>query len=456
MASTQSILHHLRAVLLLGLPLAGSHLAQFAVNVVDVIMLGWYGVDALAAVVLGTTVYFLVFLMGGGFANAVMPMVAEAASANQIPQARRAARMGLWVVTGFCLLMLPLFQLAEPLLLALGQKPELSVLAAQYLAIMGLQLFPAMWIMVLKGFLSAVEHARAILLLTLATAGLNAGLNYVLIFGHFGFPELGIQGCALASLIANIIGFAAMAAYAAWPRDLRAYAIFSRIWRPDWQAIGSVFSLGLPIGLTMLAEVGLFSAAGFMFGWIGVQDLAAHGIALQIASATFLFHLGLSNAATVRVGRAVGKGDTQALRDGALAATVLSLTLSVVAAIVFILKPEPFIGLFLDPDNPERDAIIVIGAVLLMLAGVFQIVDAAQVMAMGLLRGLKDTKSPMLIAAFSYWGVGLPASYILGFPMGYGGAGIWWGLVLGLTVASVLLSWRFWGVKLREGNHVQA
>ncbi|GGE39009.1 MATE family efflux transporter [Actibacterium pelagium] len=446
---------HTKAVLLLGLPLAGSHLAQFSVNVVDVIMMGWYGVDELAAVVLAGTVYFLVFLMGGGFANAVMPMVAEAASAGDITQARRAARMGLWVVTGYCILVLPLFLLAEPILQALGQKPELAMLAAQYLVIMGFQLFPAMWIMVLKGFLSAVEHARAILLLTIATAALNAALNYVLIFGHFGAPELGIKGCALASLIANLIGFAAMMVYAMWPKDLRPYAIFARIWRPDWPAIWSVFSLGLPIGLTMLAEVGLFSAAGFMFGWIGVQDLAAHGIALQIASATFLFHLGLSNAATVRAGRAVGTGDRQGLRDGALAVTVLSVALSVLAAVVFITTPEPFVGLFLDPDDPERDAIILIGAGLLMLAGVFQIVDAGQVIAMGLLRGIKDTKVPMLIAAFSYWGVGLPASYVLGFPMGLGGAGIWWGLVIGLAVAAVLMSWRFWGVKLREERAVQ-
>lgn len=444
MSSWQSYKNHAWAVLTLGLPLAGSHLAQFAVNVVDVIMMGWYGVEALAAVVLGTTVYYLLFLFGAGFAHAVMPLVAEANSAGYAPEVRRSTRMGLWVVTLFALAALPLFLFSEPLLRLLGQEAGLSRDAAIYLAIVGFQMFPALVIMVLKSFLSALERTQFIFWLTIATAALNAGLNWVLIFGHFGLPELGIMGCAMASLIANTIGCLVLAVYAARLPALRSFALFGRIWHPDFGAIWRVFRLGLPIGLTMLAEVGLFSAAAFMFGWIGVNDLAAHGIALQIASATFLVHLGMSHAATVRVGRAVGRRDSIGLRDGAMVATVISLVLACITAIIFLTTPEPLLGLFLDPSNPQREDIIAIGAVLLMIAGVFQIADATQVMAIGLLRGLKDTQVPLVISVFSYWGLGAPASYVLAFPLGMGGAGVWWGLVIGLTAASALLSWRFW------------
>ncbi len=435
---------HAKAVLVLGLPLAGSHLAQFAVNVVDVIMMGWYGVDALAAVVLGTTVFFLLFLFGGGLAHAVMPMVAHAVEAGYPPEARRATRMGLWAVTIFATLALPIFLFSAPILQTLGQDAELSRLTGTYLLIVGFQLFPALWIMVLKSFLSSLERAQFILFLTVGMAVMNTGLNWVLIFGKFGFPELGVQGCALASMISNYVGALVLGLYVARVKGVCDYVLFGRLWRPDLDALRRVVALGWPISMTMLAEVGLFSAAAFMFGWIGVNDLAGHGIALQIASATFLFHLGLSNAATVRAGRAVGRKDAQGLRDGALVASVLSLAVATVTALIFLTIPEVFVSPFLNPQTEGRDAIISIGASLLMIAGVFQIADSAQVIAMGLLRGVQDTRVPMLIAGVSYWVVGLTASYVLGFLFGFGGAGIWWGLVLGLTVAAVLLSWRFW------------
>jgi MATE family multidrug resistance protein len=229
------------------------------------------------------------------------------------------------------------------------------------------------------------------------------------------------------------------------------YLLFQRFWRADPQAFARVFRLGWPIGLTNLAEVGLFSASAFMMGWVGTTALAAHGIAITLASATFMLHLGLSNAATIRAGRAFGRRDERDLRDGAIAIIVISLALALLTVAVFLAIPEPLVRLFLDPAEPAAPAIVALGASLLVLAGLFQLADGAQVMALGLLRGVQDTRVPMILAALAYWVVGIPASYLLGFTLGWGAQGIWTGLVVGLVLAGALLMWRFWTRSVRIG-----
>ena len=218
------------------------------------------------------------------------------------------------------------------------------------------------------------------------------------------------------------------------------------MWCADPEALRRVFRLGWPIGITNLSEVGLFAMSTVMMGWLGVYPQAAHVIALQIASATFMFHLGLSNAATVRAGHAHGRQNETELRDGAVAAFGLSAGFVVLTIAAFLLFPEPLIGIFMKPDEAARSEILAIGVVLLALAALFQAVDAAQVMALGLLRGVQDTRVPMIWAAIAYWVIGMPASYYLGFEAGWGGAGVWLGLTFGLLVAAVALMWRFWRV----------
>ncbi len=202
--------------------------------------------------------------------------------------------------------------------------------------------------------------------------------------------------------------------------------------------------MGVQIGLTSLAEAGLFSASTVIMGWIGTLELAAHGIAIQIISVFFMVHVGLSNAATVRAGRALGRRDEAGLRRGAAAVLGLSLLFAFVAVLLFLILPEQMIGLFLDPGESLRDQILVVGRTLLAVAALFQFADAVQVMTLGLLRGVQDTRVPMLIAAVSYWGVGVPMSYVLGILWGWDGEGVWFGLVLGLVLAGALMSWRFW------------
>jgi len=431
-----------RASLTLGLPLIGSHLAQFAIGLTDSIMLGWYAVEALAAQVLGSGLFFLFFIMGSGFAWAVMPMVARARAETDETQIRRVTRMGLWLSILFGTAALPALWWSGALFGLLGQPPAIAEMAEAYLRIAGWAIFPALLVMVLKSYLAALDRAGMVLWATLGAVVVNVAVNYLLIFGNLGFPELGIEGAAWASIAVQVASLAVLVVYVA--RAQPAHAMFQRLWRPDWEAFGTVFRLGWPIGLTNLAEMGLFAASSVMMGWLGALPLAAHGIALQIASATFMVHLGLSNVATIRAGRAMGRGDTVELRQGALTVLALSGVMAGLTVALFLGLPEPLIRLFLDPADPDLDRVVAIATGLLAAAALFQFADAAQVMALGLLRGIQDTRVPMLMAAVSYWGIGVGASYVLGFTLGWGGVGVWLGLALGLASAGAMMLTRFW------------
>ncbi|THD75778.1 MATE family efflux transporter [Thalassobius vesicularis] len=439
---------HLRAILVLGLPLIGSHVAQFAIWLIDAVMLGWYDVQALAAQVIAGMVFFVLFIMGSGFAWAVMPMVAEAEAAGDTTQVRRYTRMAMWISMLFGLLVLPVMIWAEAVLYALGQSPEVVALGADYLRVAGWGIFPALLVMVLKSYLAALERTRVVLWVTLSAVAVNALVNYVLIFGHWGAPEMGIVGAAVASVAVQVVSGVLMALYAAVATA--EHELFVRFWRPDWEAFGKVFRLGWPIGITNLAEVGLFAAASTMMGWLGTIPLAAHGIALQIASLTFMVHLGLSNAATIRAGRALGRVNRAELVRGAQVVLALSLGMALLTVVTFLSVPELLMGLFLSPDEPQRDAVIALGVPLLAAAAVFQLADASQVMALGLLRGVQDTRVPMVIAAISYWVIGVPVSYGLGFGLDWQGPGVWIGLTVGLFLAGSFLMGRFWLHSVRK------
>lgn len=440
----QSFATHGRATLVLGLPLIGSHLAQMALHVTDTVLLGWYGVHELAAVVLGTSVFFVIFVFGSGFAQAVMPMVAQSMGRGDEGQVRRDTRMGLWLSIAFGLLTYPLFWGSEPVLLAMGQEADVARFGSDFLRIAGLGMIPALMVMAIKSYLAALERTQVVLWVTLLAVLVNGILGYALIFGHFGAPEMGVRGAGLASLIVQALTMVILLAYAAWLPALRRFHLFQRFWRADRQALISVFRLGWPIGVTALAESGLFAATAVMMGWIGAIPLAAHGIAMEVTALAFMLHLGLSNAATVRAGRAHGAGDRQGLRDGARAAIALSVVIGLVNITLMLALPRQIIGLFLDMGKPASAEILAYGAMLLIFAALFQMADAMQVMALGLLRGMHDTRVPMIMAGVSYWVIGMPAGYFLGFHAGLGGGGLWLGLVIGLTFAAVTMMTRFW------------
>jgi len=448
MTKTMTNRNHVRAILTLGLPLIGGHLAQMAIGVTDTVMLGWYSVEALAAVVLGSTYFFVLFIFGSGFAMAVMPLVAAYDAEDDEIGLRRATRMGLWLSVGFAMIALPAMIWSPAVLDLLGQGPNLADRAGDYLKVAGWGILPALLVMVLKSYLAALERTQVVLWITLLAAGVNALANYALIFGNWGAPELGVMGAAVASVTTQCVSLIGLVIYVliALPQ----HSLFVRLWRVDGQMLLRVFTLGLPIGLTTLSEVGLFAASSLMMGWLGTIPLAAHGIAIQLASLTFMVHLGLSNVATIRAGNAYGRRDVPHMKRGAVIVTVLSLVFALLTMVGFVGWPEPLISVFMQEDEPARAEILAIGTGLLVMAALFQLVDGAQVVALGLLRGVQDTKVPMVMAAVSYWIVGMPCSYLLGFVLGFGAMGIWAGLVAGLAVAGLLLNARFWGVIVKR------
>tara|TARA_R110000787_G_scaffold33340_12_gene87260 strand:- start:3232 stop:4602 length:1371 start_codon:yes stop_codon:yes gene_type:complete len=433
---------HVRAIAVLGLPLIGGHLAQMAIGVTDTVMLGWYGVEALAAVTLASTFFFVLFICGSGFASAVMPMVASYHAAQDETSIRRATRMGLWLSFGFGLLALPLMVNAAPILRLMGQEEAVVTLGSDYLRVAGWGILPALFVMVLKSYLAALERTQVVLWITVLAAVCNALVNYALIFGNWGAPELGVTGAAIASLSTQVVSLVGVVLYV--KIVLPQHDLFRRIWRADFDMLAQVFRLGWPISITLLSEVGLFAASAVMMGWLGTVPLAAHGVAVQLASITFMVHLGLSNAATVRAGNAYGRLDAPHLARGAWVVTVMSLVFSAVTVACFFLFPDFLIGIFILEDEPAKVQILQIGVGILFMAGLFQLVDGTQVVALGVLRGVQDTRMPMIYAAISYWGIGVPMSYLLGFTFGLEGIGVWGGLGIGLGVAAIFLNLRFW------------
>jgi MATE family multidrug resistance protein len=432
---------HLRRTLKLGAPLIGSHLAQTTVGIVDTIMLGWYSVIALAASVLGSMVFFTVFILGSGFSAAALPKVA--ASQNDAQRVRRITRMTLWLGLGFSVAIYPVFYFSEVLLLAVGQDPEVAAGAQDYLRIAGLGLVPALMVAGLRSHLAGLERTAIVLWATLGAALVNAFLNWVLIFGNLGAPEMGLRGAAFASLSVHTVMAVVLAGYAIRGPAMAQYEVFVRFWRADWAEAREIFVLGWPISLTLLAESGLFMASSLIVGTLGAVALAAHGIALQITSATFMIHMGLAAAITVRTGTVYAQGDGAALRKVAQAGLILSGCAVLVTVTAFFTMPGVLVRGFVDATDPAFPEILALGAVLLMVAGLFQVADAAQVMALGLLRGLQDTRIPMYFALFGYWIIGVPCSYLLCITLGFGPAGAWAGLAVGLSVAGALMTRRF-------------
>jgi MATE family multidrug resistance protein len=302
---------------------------------------------------------------------------------------------------------------------------------------------PALWFVVLRNFIAALERPRAAMVVMLLGVGFNALGAYALIFGAFGLPALGLQGAGIAAALTNGGLFLSLLGYVLIDRRFRRYRILGHLWRPDWVRMGEIFRVGLPIGIALIMEVGLFASAGFLVGLIGRAELAAHQIALQCASVAFMVPLGLAQAATVRVGLAAGSGDRAGvMRAGLTALAVGGLFMTATATLMWT-RPEAIIGLFIDAGNPANARVLRLAVTFLAIAALFQIFDGGQVIGMGALRGLKDTRWPMAIAALAYWVVGIGLAVGLAFGLGLGALGVWIGLAAALAVAATLLVGRF-------------
>jgi MATE family multidrug resistance protein len=387
-----------------------------------------------------------VFIVLMGVVLAVGPIVSQATGANDPATAARATRQGLWLsvmlfVPAFCL-----YQNAYGLMIWLGQ-PELNAAASSdYLQAISWGLLPALWTVALRGLLEGVGNTRPIMVISFIGVGLNIFFNNVLMFGWYGLPALGLVGTGYASSIVYICVFLMVAVYVHF--RYRDYHIFSRIRTPDASMLRQLLRVGVPIGMTLGFESGLFSAAAFAMGTLGTDSLAAHQIALQTASISFMVPLGIAIAVSVRVGQAVGRKSMQDAETAGHVGMFVCTIVMCASAVLYWLAPQWIVGLYIDLAAVENQEVVRLAIVFLMIAAVFQIFDGLQVSASFCLRGLKDTTAAMLLCLVSYWGIGAVAGYLLCYVFEFGGTGLWIGMTLGLAAASVLLSLRFqWKVR---------
>jgi MATE family multidrug resistance protein len=434
-----------RALVALSLPIVLTNLGQVAIQTTDVLMLGRLGPEALAASVLGINVSFVLLLFSIGVVAATAPMMAHDLGRRRhaVREPRRTVRQGFWVALALGLPAWGVLWNIVPVLRLLHQDPVLVGAAEAYVHAAMWGFVPALWFVVLRNFIAALERPRAAMVVMLLGVGFNALGAYALIFGAFGLPALGLQGAGIAAALTNGGLFLSLLGYVLIDRRFRRYRILGHLWRPDWVRMGEIFRVGLPIGIALIMEVGLFASAGFLVGLIGRAELAAHQIALQCASVAFMVPLGLAQAATVRVGLAAGSGDRAGvMRAGLTALAVGGLFMTATATLMWT-RPEAIIGLFIDAGNPANARVLRLAVTFLAIAALFQIFDGGQVIGMGALRGLKDTRWPMAIAALAYWVVGIGLAVGLAFGLGLGALGVWIGLAAALAVAATLLVGRF-------------
>ena len=441
----------LRATLALAWPLILANLTMQLIQATDVVLLGWLGPNELAAAALGLSLSFGMILFALGVLTATSPMMASAlgARSNAVRDVRRTFRQGVWAAALMTVPTLIVPWNAEGVILAFGQEPELARLAGRFLR--GYMWVIPTWMLfqVMRNFVSALERPGWVLAISAAGIPLNALVSWSLIFGHLGMPELGIFGGGIGSSIVWAAMALALAIVVLTDRQFRRFHLFGRFWRADWPRFRQLFRLGGPIGFTMGFEGAVFSAAAYLMGLFGAPSVAAHQIALQIAATSFMVPLALGQATTVRVGLAYGRGDRAAIGLAGWTAFGLSTAFMTLMATLMFAFPRELITLFLE-DTPANATVIALGVSFLRIAALFQIVDGWQVVGAGMLRGLHDTRVPMIFALIGYWAIGLGVGVALAFFMDWRGIGIWWGLAAGLGVVAILMLWR-WSRRDRLG-----
>ncbi len=433
----------LNETLKLAIPIVLTQLGQIAMMTTDLALIGRLGDEAVAAAALAHTVFFVSFTFGMGLMSAVAPLAAQAFGARDPRLVRRALRVGLWaaLLISLPVMLLPLF--GEQILLILGQAPATAHLAQKYLLGLAWGITPALWFLAIRNFMGAVNRPEPGLWITLVAIPANALLVWLLIHGLWGLPRLELFGAGLATTIVNFGMLLAALWFAVRRRPFRKYRVLGRIWRVDWVLMRQLVVIGAPISMSFLMEYGLFGAAALLMGLIGTTALAAHQIALQITAILFMVPFGIGIAATVRVGHAVGRGDAAAVRRAGYVATLLGIACLSALTLAVILGRFAIARFFFGEAADSVGAVIELTAALLLVGATFFIADGIQTVVAGALRGLNDTRVPLLFAAISYWLVGFPAACGLGFRTSLGAIGVWIGLSCGTALYAALLILRF-------------
>ena len=429
---------HLRPTLLLAYPVIFSQLGHVMVSFVDSVLVGRTGTVPLAAVSLGVSSTTIFLMLGIGLSMGSLPLVAAADGRRDLPDLARLLVSSVWLSGLAGLVLAGLGQLVPPLLHYLGQPPAVEALAAPWVRVISWSMLPLMLFQGFREFAEGLGLTRQAMWLSVLANVVNAALCYAFVFGHWGAPRMGLMGSAWATLIARVLMAGLMAAYVLLAQRLHVYRAAVTSWWPDWATLRRLFNLGAPIGVQMAFEVGAFAAAAIMIGWLGAPSLAAHQVAINLASITYMAASGIAAAATIRVGKLFGGGHLAEARQAGFAAYVLGLGFMGSMGVLFICTRHLVPYLYI--NDPQ---VVAQAATLLLIAALFHVSDGLQVVGLGALRGLEDVKVPSVVALLAYWVVALPLGYFLGFKLHLGAPGMWTGLLVGLSIVAGVLLMRF-------------
>ncbi len=443
----------LRALALLAGPLVDANVLQMAIYAIDVMFVARLGTVEFAASALGVLLFSVIMWALMGLTTACAPLIAAdlGRRSNNVREVRRSFRMAMWLAVLASLPFMLLLAFGETILLYVGQDPQVAQRAGAFLDILLFALVPNTAAMVMRATAAALDRPRWAMIITAIALAIGLLGNWLLVFGNGGFPALGLEGSAIASVVTSLFMLVAYALILQYERHLRRFHLFGRWWRTEWARFMQIVRLGVPVALSFTMEGALFGGAAILMGLISVDAVAAHAIALNIAALAFQVPLGMAQAATIRVGLAYGAQDHVWIARAGWVAIAVGTGCMAVTALLIWLAPKLLVSIYIDTADPANAAVMALAVQYLFVAALFQLVDGAQIVTAGALRGLQDTRTPMIIAGFGYWVVGFGAAIVLGFNAGWQGVGIWTGLAVGLLVVSALLLWRWsrradWGL----------
>lgn len=431
--------HQARKTLKLAFPIIFGELAQMALHVIDTAMVGAVDYKQLAAAALVLSVMNIPFVFGIGITIAVSQMVSMAHGKADDGKVSHYLYNGFWLCLGTALIITFVLLANTQILFHLNQDAEVAALAQPYMKLMSWSVIPMILFLTLKSFADGLELTKTAMLLSLLALPVNVFLNWLLIYGNWGFPRLELIGAGWGTLFTRILIFLLLLLVITYHNKFNKYiALRKEQWKFNWQAQKELLHIGIPSSFQITMEAGAFAISGIIIGTIGAVQLAAHQIALSIASVTFMVSMGLSQAGAIRTSNANGRKDKLAIKEIGKGTLIMALIYGTTCAILFVIFRKQIPLLF--NDDAE---VVALAAYLLLFAALFQISDSVQAVSAGLLRGVKDVKIPTYFIAIAYWVIGIPVGYLLTFHFKMGAAGIWMGFIIGLSCSAIFLSLRF-------------
>lgn len=433
-----TIKDHFQITYKLAYPVVLSQLGQVMVGVADSMMVGRLGAVPLAAASLANSIFFVLLMFGMGVSMGITPLVSMAEGKGKLNRIGRLFQHGLWINMGTAVILTMIILGLSQGLHFLNQPEEVVELAIPYLFIITASLFPFMFFQTFKQLAEGLSQTKQAMVVTIVSNLVNVFFNWVLIFGKLGAPEMGLVGAGLATLISRIMMPILLGWYILGSQRYKKFNLSLGLKKFSFPMINRILKVGIPTGFQYIFEVSAFGSAAIMMGWIGVNALAGHQIALNLASISYMMAAGFSTAGMIRVSNQIGKGNFKAMREAGMVVFAMVLIFMAITALLFVSFRNFLPSLYI--DDPE---VIATSATLLIIAGMFQLSDGVQVAGLGVLRGMEDVKFPTLITLIAYWVLGLPLGYFLAFEMGFAEKGIWYGLLIGLTITAVVLFYRF-------------